>query len=159
MAGLVPAFFVFGACHSGARAISAFTRVFDALWPANPEFRHNDRLCNWIPGSRLSARPGMTAVLILFLTYLIDAIFYRTSPFAKGAFLGATNVDGERRLRSRFAIVIPGGLGGASRRKTDAQGSFLTSPGSPAAKAKGARRASGAPRSRREPRRRRSGAP
>src|SRR5262245_32267372 len=25
--------------HSGARAISAFTRVFDALWRANPESR------------------------------------------------------------------------------------------------------------------------
>jgi hypothetical protein len=24
-------------CHSGARAYSAFTRVFDALWRANPE--------------------------------------------------------------------------------------------------------------------------
>jgi hypothetical protein len=35
-------------------------------------------------------------------------------------------VNGERRLRSWFATMIPGGLGGASRRKTDAQGSILT---------------------------------
>src|SRR5689334_12629916 len=43
----------------GRASISAFTRVFDALWRTrNPETR--EFLLVWIPGSRLSARPGMT---------------------------------------------------------------------------------------------------
>jgi len=36
--------------HSGTRAISAFTRVFDALWRANPESRCKHGDCFWIPG-------------------------------------------------------------------------------------------------------------
>jgi hypothetical protein len=46
---------------------------------------------------------------------------------------------------SVFANRLPGGLGGASRRKTDAQGSFLTP--SRSRKANRGQRASGAPRS------------
>jgi len=47
-------------CHSGARAISAFTRVFDALWLANPESGGKRRVRVWIPGPALARRPGMT---------------------------------------------------------------------------------------------------
>jgi hypothetical protein len=46
-------------CHSGARAPSAFTRVFDALWRANPESRSDPTRGPWIPGPRV-ARLGMT---------------------------------------------------------------------------------------------------
>ena len=49
--------------HSGARAISAFTRVFDALWPAIPESMHTGVVDSsrvwwlWIPGPALRAVP------------------------------------------------------------------------------------------------------
>ncbi len=41
-------------CHSGARAISAFARVFDARWRVNPEPRYEISTCFWIPGPRAS---------------------------------------------------------------------------------------------------------
>src|SRR5581483_4257718 len=43
--------------YSGARAISAFTRVFDALWRANPESRRKCRAGIRIPGPALRAVP------------------------------------------------------------------------------------------------------
>ena len=47
--------------HSGARAIGAFTRVFDALWRANPESRSRYAQCVALDsGSGPSDRPGMT---------------------------------------------------------------------------------------------------
>ncbi len=47
----------------------------------------------------------------------------------EGCSAGVLSVNGERRLRSRFATVIPGGLGGASWRTKTPRARSLNPPG------------------------------
>jgi hypothetical protein len=103
-------------------------------------------------------RSPNAAVHFLFLTFFISDIFYKHPRSLRDVLEANLNVNGERRLRSWFATMIPGGLGGASRRTMTPRARSLPCQGQ-GGESHRAGQASGAPRPRREPRRRRGGAP